>query len=315
MKSLLNKIAILLCSCSPFAALPTTAQECDIPVAVVLMQQSDEVPEASEQMLTNALTRIAVNNGMNAELPYAQFVLTARCDMLDKSIVAGPPTQIVCNLGITLYVADVYNKKKFASAYVEVNGVGTNEVKAYNNAFAQLKPKSAQIAQLLSTGKAKIMNYYDTQYNNILKEANRLADMQRFDEALALVTAIPACSKGGDVAIRQGLSIYMRYRDRYNLQLLNQARGIWAAGQDQASARKVADILLQIDPEAACYKFALELCAEMKGQVRSDLDLEMREKYRNEVKLEEQRIAAMRAIGVAYGNGQKAKTTNIAWLR
>ena len=78
MKSLLNKIAILLCSCSPFAALPTTAQECDIPVAVVLMQQSDEVPEASEQMLTNALTRIAVNNGMNAELPYAQFVLTAR---------------------------------------------------------------------------------------------------------------------------------------------------------------------------------------------------------------------------------------------
>ena len=53
----------------------------------------------------------------------------------------------------------------------------------------------------------------------------------------------------------------------------------------------------------------------MKGQVRSDLDLEMREKYRNEVKLEEQRIAAMRAIGVAYGNGQKAKTTNIAWLR
>lgn len=121
--------------------------------------------------------------------------------------------------------------------------------------------------------------------------------------------------KGGNEAISEGLKIYTRYRDRYNLQLLNKARGIWAAGQDQASAREVADILLQIDPEAACYNDALALSKEIKTQVRSDLDLEMREKYHDAVKLEQQRIAAIRAIGVAYGNGQKAKTTNIAWLR
>lgn len=310
-----NKISAVAVMCAALTAAPTMAQECDIPVAVVLVQQSEEVPEASEQMFTNALTRIAVSNGMNAELPYAQFVLAARCDMLDKSIVAGPPTKICCNLGVTLYVADLYNKKKFASAYIEVNGVGNNEVKAYNNAFAQIRPQSAKVMQLLDTGKRKIMDYYNTQYPNILKEARRLAGLQQYEEALALVTAIPACSKGGDQAISEGLKIYTRYRDRYNLQLLTKARGIWAAGQDQASVREVAEILLNIDPEAACYNEALSLASEIKKQVRNDLDLEMREKYRDAVKLEEHRIAAIRAIGVAYGNGQKAKTTNIAWLR
>lgn len=315
MKNLLNKIVLCFCTCGACTTLQTMAQECDIPVAVVLLQQDEEVPEASEQMFNNALTRIAVQNGMNAELPYSQFVLAGRCDILDKNIVAGPPTKQSYKLGITLYVADIYNKKKFASAYLEINGVGNNDVKAYNNAFSQLRPKSTQIEKLLETGKAKIIDYYNTQYVNILKEANRLADMQRFEESLALVTAIPTCSKGGEKATQEGLKIYSRYRDRYNLQLLNKARGIWAAGQDQTSAREVADILLKIDPEAACYNDALSLAKEIKSQVRSDLDLEMREKYHDKVKIEEQRIEAIRAIGVAYGNGQKPQTTNITWLR
>ena len=77
----------------------------------------------------------------------------------------------------------------------------------------------------------------------------------------------------------------------------------------------MADILFKIDPEAACYNDALSLAKEIKSQVRSDLDLEMREKYHDKVKIEEQRIEAIRAIGVAYGNGQKPQTTNITWLR
>lgn len=315
MNKLLHKIALLVGTCCTMGTAESLAQECDIPVSVLLIQQADEVPEVSEQLLTNTLTRIAVSNGMNAELPYSQFVLSARCDMLDKSILPGPPAKVSCNLGITLYVADIYNKKNFSSAYIELNGVGNNEVKAYNNAFSQLRPQAPMVVQMLETGKSLIMNYYNTQSPNILKEVRRLAGLQQFEEALALVTAIPACSKGGDEAISEGLKIYTRYRDRYNLQLLNKARGIWATGQDQASAREVADILLQIDPEAGCYNDALALSKEIKTQVRSDLDLEMREKYHDAVKLEQKRIAAIRAIGVAYGNGQKAKNTNIAWLR
>jgi hypothetical protein len=41
----------------------------------------------------------------------------------------------------------------------------------------------------------------------------------------------------------------------------------------------------------------------------------MRQKYNDEIKLESDRIAAAKAIGVAYGNGQQSTTTNLMWLK
>ncbi len=54
---------------------------------------------------------------------------------------------------------------------------------------------------------------------------------------------------------------------------------------------------------------------DIKKQVRSDIDFEMREKYHDAVDMEKQRIAAAKAVGVAYGNGQQPTTTNLMWLR
>ena len=74
-------------------------------------------------------------------------------------------------------------------------------------------------------------------------------------------------------------------------------------------------MLAQIDPDAACYAEAKALMKEVKAQVRSDIDLEMREKYYDQIQLEKSRIEAARAVGVAYGNHQKPTTTSLMWLR
>ena len=100
-----------------------------------------------------------------------------------------------------------------------------------------------------------------------------------------------------------------------NLFLLTRARALWAAGQDQNTAYEVCSLLAQIDPDAACYADAAKLMTEVKRQVRSDIDFEMRQKYNDQVKIERERIAAIRAIGVAYGKGQQPTTTNLMFLR
>ena len=63
------------------------------------------------------------------------------------------------------------------------------------------------------------------------------------------------------------------------------------------------------------YADAAKLMTEVKRQVRSDIDFEMRQKYNDQVKIERERIAAIRAIGVAYGKGQQPTTTNLMFLR
>lgn len=291
------------------------AQDCVLPVSVQLDEDFANVPTAAKNVLYQSLNRIATENGLSTDSPTCPFVLTAHCDVLDKSNLPGPPIQTVYNLGVTFYMADTFTKKKFGTAYVTLDGVGTGEVKSYINAFRRISASNGEIKGLINRGKKSMMNYYDTQYPNIIKEAKRLESLQNYEEALTMVLAIPVCSKGGEEASRYGMQLYTKNLNRMNLFLLNRAKALWVAGQDQQTAYDVCAMLSQIDPDAACYGEASKLMKEVKSQVRSDIDFEMREKYHDQIQLEKNRIAAVRAIGVAFGNGQKPTTTNLMWLR
>ena len=75
-----------------------------------------------------------------------------------------------------------------------------------------------------------------------------------------------------------------------NLFLLNKAKALWTSGQDQQTAYDVCALLAQIDPDAACYNEAGKLMKEIKSQVRSDIDFEMREKYHDQTVLQQQEL-------------------------
>lgn len=309
------KIKNILAVAALVVAAGAHAQQCEMPISIQLDDDFANVPVAARTVLYQSLSRMATENGLTTESPTTPFVLTAHCDVLDKSNLPGPPIQTVYNLGITFYMADTYTQKKFGTAYVQLDGVGTGEVKSYINAFRRINANNADIKGLINRGKAKMMEYYNKQYPNIIKEAKRLASLQQYEEALTLVLSIPVCSNGGDQATAYGLQLYTKYLDRMNLFLLNQAKALWAAGQDQATAAEVCALLAQVDPDAACYAEAAKVMKEVKAQVRSDIDFEMRQKYNDQVDLEKARIASARAVGVAFGNGQKQTTTNLMWLR
>lgn len=306
---------IILAAALVMMSTRSMAQDCPLPVRIQLDEDFTNAPQAAVNNLRQSLTRIATDNGFATSSPATPFVLTAHCDVLDKSNLPGPPVQTVYNIGLTLYMADAYAQQKFATAYIKLDGVGTGEVKSYINAFKRINSNSKEVQRLIVEGKRKMLEYYDTQYAKIIKEAERLEHTQQYEEALALVMAIPVCSKGGEAATSYGLRLYQTHLDRVNQFLLNSAKAAWAAGQDKTAAYDVCAILAQIDPAAACYAEASQLMAEVKSQVHSDIDFEMRQKYNDQITLEQQRIEAARAVGVAFGNGQKEKTTNLMWMK
>ncbi|MBR4066634.1 MAG: hypothetical protein IKJ97_07765 [Bacteroidaceae bacterium] len=305
-------ILLLLCF---MQSMLSFAQDCVLPVSVRLDEDFADVPKSACNVLLNSLNRIALENNLTTEAPSSPFILTARCDVLEKSNLPGPPIQTVYNLGLTLYILDTYNQKKFSSTYIATNGVGKGEVKSYINAFKKINANSEEIKDFISVAKSKMLNYYDTQYQNIIKEAKKLASLQRYEEALAMVLAIPVCSKGGDEAQSYGYALYEEHLDRMNLFLLNRAKALWSANQTQQVALDVCGMLANIDPYAACYDDAAKLMAEVKGQVREDIDFEMRQKYNDSLQLERDRIKAAMAVGVAFGNNQQTQTTNLMWLK
>lgn len=309
------KIRNLFAALCLFTVAAVHAQDCEMPISIQLDENFSNVPQAAQSVLYQTLTRMATESGLTTSSPITPFVLTVHCDVLDKSNLPGPPIRTVYNLGVTFYMADTYTKKKFASAYITLNGVGTGEVKSYINAFSRVNANRSEIQGLIREGKSKMIQYYNTQYPNIMKEAQRMASLQNYEEALTMVLSIPVCSNGGAQATQYGMQLYMSQLNRMNLYILNQAKAMWNAGQDQQTAIAVCQLLAQIDPDASCYSDAAGMMKEVKAQVRSDIDLEMREKYHDQIDLEKNRIAAAKAVGVAFGNGQKPTTTNLMWLR
>lgn len=279
---------------------PIHAQDCELPIAVYLEEGVVNIPPHSAQLLSNQLRRIATASGVNADADASQFVLTAHVDQIDKQVANTAPTKVINQLGVTLYIADVVGKKTFASTYVEVRGIGNDETRSMTNAFSQLTAANQQIKALFDEGKAKIIDYYESQAPSLLKEAQRYAGAQQFDEAMAVCASIPSCSSYGDDAIEYATSIYLRNLDRVNQMLLSRARAEWAASPDQNGARRAGTFLSAIDPESTSYADAQKLYQDIKKQVRSDINFEIRQKYNDAIRLESERIAAARAIGVAF---------------
>ena len=108
------RIRILLSAACLWFSANLFAQHCELPVSIVLDEEFTDVPAAASSMLYQSLSRMATENGLTTEAPNSPFVLTAHCDVLDKSNLPGAPIQTVYNLRLTVYMVDTYQQKKFA---------------------------------------------------------------------------------------------------------------------------------------------------------------------------------------------------------
>lgn len=122
----------------------------------VYMPKNSEIPEAALQFLENQLENIATENGTADMVICDRFILTAKVDVLQKDIVAGPPQRISQTLNITLQVGDAVDNKLFASTSLTAVGIGTNLTKSYMEAFKQIRKNDKQVADFWSRPKVRL---------------------------------------------------------------------------------------------------------------------------------------------------------------
>jgi len=303
---------IILAICQVFVSY---AQDCDIPITICLTKQTEQLPAASQQLLINSLKRVATQAGLIADVSATQFFLTVKFDVLDKDIVPSTPAVELQDVGVTLYLGDMYDEKIFSTAYFEIKCAGTNDTKMWNDALKRLSGNAPQIKQMVAEGKQAIVNWYDANYKTVLKRAESLMAYHNYKEAVLQAMSVPPCSKGYNEASKFGLKAFKQYVNNEGINLLTTAKAIWAAGQTQEAGGEAMAYLLMIDPSSASYPEALQLMKEVQTQVRSDIDLENRDKYEDAIELERLRIDALRQIGVAWGKGQQPSTTYLNWIR
>lgn len=291
------------------------AQDCDIHLMAIEANPDGEMPEAAGEYLFNRLCTAVTGDGISATGQYAQFFIAAKALPLYEQAVTGAPVKTALTLSLNLYIGDYWGEKVFDRMSLEIRGVGESRERAYLNAFRSLNKNNQQVANFLEKGKQRIIAYYDAEYNNIIREAQRESALRNYERALFLLGAVPVCCNGYDAVADELVKTYHEYIDYNCDRLLIQARNAWAVHPDQRGAAEAARILNQLEPDAACYGDAMDLYREIKDKMKDDWNFEMREKYKDSIELRKQTIEAARAVGVAFGEGQQPQTTNLMWMR
>lgn len=295
-------------------ASPNVAADCTINLAVVSVGQGEEVPAASADYLATRLTEVVTASGISADPGMGQFFITGKFTHIVQDVVPGPPTQMAIHTYLTLYVGDLNSQTVYATTSLDLRGVGTSEQRAFINAMRGLTAGNDKVARFIASARQKIVDYYDSNFSQILARAERCSALHHYDEALWHLTSIPECCRGYDQALSATKRAFKSYVDLEGTRLLNAARAAWAASPDEFGAVKAFESLNLIDPSSEAYAEAQQLAAEIKRTVKSDRDFELRDKYRDAVDIEKAKVNAAREVGVAFGRGQQPSTTNITWL-
>lgn len=283
-----------------------------ITLAAYVPEQIDQMPDAARSMLSNKLNQIITQNGMGGSAFNQRFILTSNIVVMTKDITPTAPPMQAYTLEINLYIGDGIEGTKFASHSVTVKGVGENETKAYISALKNLKTNDPAYQTFINTGKTKIIEYYNSKCDFIIKESQTLAAQSKYEEAIFKLTGVPeVCKVCYDKCMDAVKPIYKQKIDKDCKVKLAEASNLWAANQTVDAANQAGEILTGIDPDAACFGEVKTLNNKIAARVK-ELDAREWQYILKDQQQESERIKAMRDIGVAYGNGQpKSITYNV----
>jgi hypothetical protein len=304
-------LSLMLITCLGAYAQNTKGKSDDlarIALNTYIPDQIEGLTPGARNSLENKLSQIATANGMGGSVFNPRFIITSNIVVLTKDITPTAPPMQAYTLEITLYIGDGIEGTLFASHSVTLKGVGENETKAYMAALKNLKTNDPQYQTFIEKGKTKIIEYYNSRCDFIIKEAQSLASQSQYDAAIFKLTSVPeVCADCFNKCMDAVAPIFQQRIDKDCLIRLAAANNIWSANQDVNSANSAGEVLAFIDPQAACYKDAQALTEKMAKRV---LEIDKREwnfklkVQQDGVDISKAAISAARDVGVAYGNGQ-----------
>ncbi len=283
------------------------------------LPDNNSIPAEAKKALETKLSQITTNNGMGGSTANPRFIITAVLNVTTKDIISGPPQMIAKNIEVTLFVGDAITNTAFSNTIVSVKGVGTNENKALIDAIKNINPKNKDIKAFLEEGKNKIISYYATQCDFIIKDAETLAKQEKYDEAIYKLSLVPEVCKDCYFKTTELVgTLFQQKIDTDCKTKLSKAKMLWSGQQTIKQAEEVIAVISDINPKASCYgateSFAKEITAKIKADEKARLEIALK-KYNDKMELEKKRIDAFKEVAVEYAKNQPKTITynNIIW--
>ena len=286
-----------------------------ISLLAVFPDQASKISDEAKAVLVTKMYLISTKHGIGGNSSSPRFIITANVIELTKDITPTTPAIYIYNLQLTLYIGDGIDGTLFSSIPISLKGSGKSETKAYIMALKGLDINNPKFGDFIDEGKTKIIKYYNSKCDFFLKESQSLVSQNKFEEAISKLTSIPeVCKVCYDKAMDAVGPIYQKQIDKDCKLKLVEANNAWNSNQDATGASIAGGSLVQIDPNASCFKEAQALSLKIAKRIQEidkrEWSFKMKEQQDN-VNLQKATINAARDIGVAYAKNRPKVVYNI----
>ena len=273
-----------------------------IALAAFVPDQAEGIPVSTRQLLQNKMLQIAVQNGLGASGFNPRFCIVPMVNVLSKEVTPSAPPMQVVNLEITFYIVDAVSKTIFSQTAISVKGVGQTDDKAYISGIRNINVKAGQFKGFVETGKNKVIEFYNSQCDVILKGAQALAGSKKYEEALFVLLSVPdVCRECFDKCMDLSTDIYKEYANHACGVNMSGARAAWA----NMDADRAAGFLANITPDMSCYGEATKLVDQITQKMLADganvWKFKMK-RYDDAIDLQKMTILASSDIAIAWAN-------------
>lgn len=312
----MNKIlCCILIFCSCFGAIGQKVLSSKEMVAITPAVSSNlDLPEYAKKALYQKLIQIVTQNGFGSSA--GDLLLTANVLITDKQVTGTVPAQYIISMEVSLYLLNLQEQVVLDETSVTLKGIDKAENRAMAQAMNNLNPRSPAIRNFMNECRTKVIDYYTTRIPALLAKSKSLADRANYEEALAVLSAIPESVDEYPAIAEQMVNIYLKKADKDAAALIQEAKAQLAV-RDYVSA---LNALISVDPSSSRFAEAGKMIntvkqmmdAEAKAAAEAQLAqyeaaMEAQQRAHDDaVMLEKLRIEAAKKAGSAYKESSSA---------
>ena len=175
-------ISILILSVTFFAYCQHNSTDFQrLKISSVILPQANSISSEAQSAFINKMNQIVSSNGLASDINSTRFIITPNVLLISKEILSGSPILYSLKMEVTFYIGDAISGTKFSSAPITVIGIGQSETKAYIQAINKINYNDDNIVKALEKGKIKIIDYYTTNCDLIIKDAISKSYTRNFD--------------------------------------------------------------------------------------------------------------------------------------
>jgi hypothetical protein len=211
--------------------------------------------------LTKKIDRMVLEESIGKSVD-ERFGIVCKPNIIVEDIYQSTPPKYIFEFDLDFYVVDYQEKVKFGVySVLGLKGLNPNKQRALIQGIRSVNSNS-KFSEFISDMKRKIIDYYISQCDFIIKESQTLADNDNFEESILKLSTIPqVCEECFDKSQIEMRKTYQRKLERECQEIVSEANSLIA----REMFKDAASVLKRVLPGISCHEEAVKLIEKVEN--------------------------------------------------